>query len=131
MEAIIYSLQDFILFYPEFEKFAELDNAEQIFQMQLKEVLCMFPSLAKPTECHQFPIYALIAHYMIMNNRFASIGFTRPDGIINSSSVGSVSVSFESKLFSNQFEYFLSQTPYGLKFLAYWNSQTGVLYANN
>lgn len=128
---MLLTLQEFILIYPEFQKFTENPDAEQIFEIQSKEVMCMFPILKDVTDCTKFPTYALIAHYMIMNNRFNSIGFNAPDGIVNSSSVGSVSVSFESKIFSNQFEYFLSQTPYGLKFLAWWNSKTGVRYVNN
>lgn len=125
------TLEEFLIIYPEFQKFTEDPKAEQIFEIQVKEVLCLFPVLREVSECSKFPTYSLLAHYMIINNRFTSLGFNAPDGIVTSSSVGSVSVSFESKIFSNQFEYFLSQTPYGLKFLSWWNSKTGVRYVNN
>lgn len=126
------NLEGFIQVYPEFKPFQDIDDSNQIFENLKIKIQCVYPIFKNlNNDCNILPFFMLIAHYLVMEGRVVSLGMNPPSGIVNSSSVGSVSVSFESKPYSNSFEYFLSQTPYGLEFLAWWNSKTGVRYVNN
>lgn len=98
----------------------------------LKKVKCIYQEFSQPkTECEAYPLLVLVAHYGVINGLGNAVGITRADGVVASSSVGDVSVSFQTQPYgSNEFTYFLGLTKYGLEFLAWLNRRSGLYYAN-
>ncbi|TLD85795.1 DUF4054 domain-containing protein [Helicobacter sp. MIT 05-5294] len=106
----------------------EINNWEAV----LKKVKCIYQEFAQPkSDCEAYPLLVLTAHYGVINGLGNSVGITRSDGVVASSSVGDVSVSFQTQPYgSNEFTYFLGLTKYGLEFLAWLNRRSGLYYAN-
>lgn len=104
-------------------------NLESLF----KRVTCLYPEFRDAKKCQKVPLYALVAHYFVYQGFASSIGILSQKGLIASSSVGDVSVSYQASPYAakgNDFSYFLSLTPYGMEYLAWLQRQAGLLYVN-
>lgn len=104
-------------------------NWESVF----KRVTCLYPEFRDVKKCQKVPLYALVAHYFVYQGFASSIGILSQKGLIASSSVGDVSVSYQASPYAakgNDFNYFLSLTPYGMEYLAWLQRQAGLLYVN-
>lgn len=104
-------------------------NWESLF----KRVTCLYPEFRDVKKCQKVPLYALVAHYFVYQGFASSIGILSQKGLIASSSVGDVSVSYQASPYAakgNDFNYFLSLTPYGMEYLAWLQRQAGLLYVN-
>jgi hypothetical protein len=88
------------------------------------------------TKCRElYPFLALTAHYFVVAGGGENIGIvsTQGSGLIASSSVGDVSVSYQSSPYATKgddFTYFLASTKYGQEYLAWLARQTGLNYVN-
>lgn len=104
-------------------------NWESLF----KRVTCLYPEFRDAKKCQKVPLYALVAHYFVYQGFASSIGILSQKGLVASSSVGDVSVSYQASPYAakgNDFNYFLSLTPYGMEYLAWLQRQAGLLYVN-
>lgn len=104
-------------------------NWESLF----KRVTCLYPEFRDVKKCQKVPLYALVAHYFVYQGFASSIGILSQKGLVASSSVGDVSVSYQASPYAakgNDFNYFLSLTPYGMEYLAWLQRQAGLLYVN-
>lgn len=104
-------------------------NLESLF----KRVTCLYPEFRDVKKCQKVPLYALVAHYFVYQGFASSIGILSQKGLIASSSVGDVSVSYQASPYAakgNDFSYFLSLTPYGMEYLAWLQRQAGLFYVN-
>lgn len=104
-------------------------NWESLF----KRVTCLYPEFRDAKKCQKVPLYALVAHYFVYQGFASSIGILSQKGLIASSSVGDVSVSYQASPYAakgNDFNYFLSLTPYGMEYLAWLQRRAGLLYVN-
>lgn len=104
-------------------------NWESVF----KRVTCLYPEFRDAKKCQKVPLYALVAHYFVYQGFASSIGILSQKGLVASSSVGDVSVSYQASPYAakgNDFNYFLSLTPYGMEYLAWLQRQAGLLYVN-
>ena len=125
-------LQNLIKLFPELAPTMQSQEDIEEWEAVLKKVKCIYQEFAQPrTECEAYPLLVLVAHYGVINGLGNDIGITRADGVVASSSVGDVSVSFQTQPYgSNEFTYFLGLTKYGLEFLAWLNRRSGLYYAN-
>ena len=140
-------LKEFLGFYPEFkplfvkvelvEKEPELVEVESVNEIMVKSVFkrvtCLYPEFRDVKKCQKVPLYALVAHYFVYQGFASSIGILSQKGLVASSSVGDVSVSYQASPYAakgNDFSYFLSLTPYGMEYLAWLQRQAGLLYVN-
>lgn len=104
-------------------------NLESLF----KRVTCLYPEFRDVKKCQKVPLYALVAHYFVYQGFASSIGILSQKGLVASSSVGDVSVSYQASPYAakgNDFNYFLSLTPYGMEYLAWLQRQAGLSYVN-
>lgn len=104
-------------------------NWESVF----KRVTCLYPEFRDVKKCQKVPLYALVAHYFVYQGFASSIGILSQKGLVASSSVGDVSVSYQASPYAakgNDFNYFLSLTPYGMEYLAWLQRQAGLSYVN-
>lgn len=104
-------------------------NWESLF----KRVTCLYPEFRDAKKCQKVPLYALVAHYFVYQGFASSIGILSQKGLVASSSVGDVSVSYQASPYAakgNDFNYFLSLTPYGMEYLAWLQRQAGLSYVN-
>ena len=109
-------LNGFLDVYPEFKP---------LF-MKNPETIANFDAIKSKVLC-------LVAHYFVMGGFASSIGILAQKGLVASSSVGDVSVSYQSAPYStkgNDFTYYLSLTPYGMEYLAWLQRQAGLTYVN-
>ncbi len=98
-----------------------------------RRVSCLYPEFKNVKDCKKIPLFALVAHYFVYQGFASSIGILSQKGLVASSSVGDVSVSYQSSPYANKgndFSYFLSLTPYGMEYLAWLQRQAGLLYVN-
>ena len=73
----------------------------------------------------------ILAHYLVMTGETKDIGILESSGIKSGSSVGNVSISFESTPYgSDGFSYWLALSPYGREYLAWLQRQSGIRYVN-
>lgn len=125
-------LQELTKLFPELAPTVQSQEDIEKWEAVLKKVKCIYQEFAQPkTECEAYPLLVLVAHYGVINGLGNAVGITRADGVVASSSVGDVSVSFQTQPYgSNEFTYFLGLTKYGLEFLAWLNRRSGLYYAN-
>lgn len=125
-------LQELTKLFPELAPTMQSQEDIEKWEAVLKKVKCIYQEFAQPkTECESYPLLVLVAHYGVINGLGDSVGITRADGVVASSSVGDVSVSFQTQPYgNNEFTYFLGLTKYGLEFLAWLNRRSGLFYAN-
>lgn len=127
--------EKFIRIYPEFKPVLETDEQKELFYAQVEKVKCLYPEFKDLDTCNcSLPFLALVAHYFVVGGFASSIGITSSQGgLLASSSVGDVSVSYQSNPISSkgdEFSYFLSTTKYGLEYLAWLARRSGLNYVN-
>ncbi|WP_416861557.1 DUF4054 domain-containing protein [Helicobacter ganmani] len=125
-------LQELTKLFPELAPTMQSQEDIEKWEAVLKKVKCIYQEFSQPkTECEAYPLLVLVAHYGVINGLGNAVGITRADGVVASSSVGDVSVSFQTQPYgNNEFTYFLGLTKYGLEFLAWLNRRSGLFYAN-
>ena len=136
VESLPILLQHFLQTYKEFNPLLE-NNKDDILRM-FEKIACLYPSYKKLLTQDDiylscglyYPFFMLVAHYLIVNGFGVLVGINKPSGIVTSSSIDSVSVSYQTAPFKDNFQYFFSQTPYGLEYLAYLNTQSGIMLIN-
>lgn len=125
-------LDSFLSIYPEFNA---LTNKQNILNM-FKKISLLYPSYAQknPFDTERaeiYPFFMLVSHYLVIGGYALEIGLNKPSGLVASSSIDGVSVSYQAQITKDQFQYFFSQTPYGQEYLAYLNTQAGLRLINN
>lgn len=138
MENILTPLQaNFIKQYPEFKEFLNNDANIDIVNALINKIKCLFIEYKcvnddGSSNCNiTLPFYMLLAHYILLGGYAKDYGMEASEGIIASSSIDSVSVSFQSTPYNNSdFKYQLSLTPYGREYLLYLSVNRGIRYIN-
>lgn len=125
-------MYEFFKTFPELKPTASTKEGLEKWQNVMKKVKCIYQEYSQPENiCTAYPLFALTAHYGIIEGLGKEVGIVRADGVVASSSVGDVSVSFQTQPYgNNEFTYFLGLTKYGLEFLAWLNRRSGLYYAN-
>ncbi len=125
-------MYEFFKTFPELKPTASTKEGLERWQNVMKKVKCIYQEYSQPENiCTAYPLFALTAHYGIIEGLGKEVGIVRADGVVASSSVGDVSVSFQTQPYgNNEFTYFLGLTKYGLEFLAWLNRRSGLYYAN-
>ena len=83
-------------------------------------------SEAIPSEV--YPFFMLVAHYLCIEGKAEVAGFNRSAGVVSSSSIDGVSVSYVVPPLKDNFQYFFSKTPYGQEYLAYISTNNVMMY---
>lgn len=127
--------EKFVRIYPEFKPVLETDEQKELLFAQIEKVKCLYPEFKDLNACGcTLPFLALLAHYFVAGGFSAEIGITSSQqGVLASSSIGDVSVSYQSSPYStsgDEFTYFLATTRYGQEFLAWLKRQSGLRYVN-
>ena len=123
------------LFIETYKEFKGIESSEVINMFQ--KIGCIYPKykdLAKennPDLCNAYPFFMLTAHYLCIEGKAEVVGINRSNGVVSSSSIDGVSISYATMPYKDNFQYFFSQTPYGQEYLAYINSNNIMLYVNN
>ena len=125
-------LDSFLIIYPEF---SSLKNKRNVLNM-FKKISLLYPSYApkNPFDTERseiYPFFMLVSHYLVIGGYALETGLNKPSGLVASSSIDGVSVSYQAQITKDQFQYFFSQTPYGQEYLAYLNTQAGLRLINN
>lgn len=128
--------------YPEFKPLAQ--TAEQIEQWEVyfNKAKCLIPKFAKvsnenvTTNCrYALPLFMVVSHLFVMDGLAQEIGINASSGSVASSSVGDVSISFNSAPYTlsknPNFNYWWGLTKYGAEFLAWLDTQSGLRYVNH
>ena len=123
------------LFFKTYKEFETIDR--EIILTQCIKVSCLYPKYydlyQKPlnNDCNLYYSYfMLVAHYLVVNGYASSIGINKSSGLVSSSSIDGVSVSYQTSPYNNNYDYFFSQTPYGMEYLAYLSSITSCKLIN-
>lgn len=126
-------LEFFLSIYPEFKKVFTSQDDVKNFESVFNRVSCLYPEFKNKTQCQKVPFYALVAHYFVYQGFGSKVGILAQKGLVASSSVGDVSVSYQSSPYAtkgNDSSYFLSLSPYGMEYLAWLQRQAGIVYVN-
>lgn len=129
-------LAKFLKIYPEFKPVLQTDEQIALFDSVVAKVQCIYTEFKDLTKCKElYPFLALTAHYFVVAGGGESIGIvsSQGTGLLASSSVGDVSVSYQSSPYATKgddFTYFLASTKYGQEYLAWLARQTGLNYVN-
>lgn len=127
--------EKFLRIYPEFKPVLETDEQKENFYAQIEKVKCLYPEFKDLNACiRSLPFLSLVAHYFVAGGFSAEIGITSAQqGVLASSSVGDISVSYQSSPYAtkgDEFTYFLATTRYGQEYLAWLARQSGLRYVN-
>lgn len=123
------------LFLQTYQEFKGVDF-QTIAKMFVK-ISCIYPSYKdlikqdKPDPCNAYPFFMLVAHYLCVEGKAELAGYNKSAGVVSSSSIDSVSVSYVTPPYKDNFQYFFSQTPYGQEYLAYISTNNVMMYINN
>ncbi|ELV5447895.1 DUF4054 domain-containing protein [Campylobacter jejuni] len=129
-------LKDFLDNFPEFKPLFDNESSVNYFLTIINQVKCDFneyKDLDINKKCELRHFLLLVAHYLVLSGFSKSINILPADGVIASSSVGDVSVSYQTSPYStkgNDFTYWLSTTPYGRMYLAWLQRQAGLRIVN-
>ncbi|MBX1020859.1 DUF4054 domain-containing protein [Campylobacter jejuni] len=127
-------LKDFLNSFPEFKPLFKNEDDVNFLLSVVDKVRCLYPEFMDLDKCcNKIPFLLLVAHYLVMSGFSQSIGITASNGLVASSSVGDVSVSFQTSPYSSkgdEFTYFMSLTPYGMQYLAWLSRQAGLRIVN-
>lgn len=128
-------LEKFLKIYPEFKAVLQTADEISLFESQVAKVQCIYSEFKDLTKCRDlYPFLALVAHYFVVAGGAEKIGIVSSQtGLVASSSVGDVSVSYQSSPYATKgddFTYFLASTKYGQEYLAWLARQTGLNYVN-
>jgi hypothetical protein len=123
-----------LVIYPEFKPVLETQEQINNFIAIIDQVRCLYPEFNDLKKCqNKYPFLMLIAHYAVMAGLTKSIGIYAQNGLVASSSIDGVSVSYQSSPYStkgDELTYYLSLTPYGLQYLAWLARQAGLKIVN-
>lgn len=123
-----------LVIYPEFKAILETQEQVDNFLAIIDQVRCLYPEFNDLKKCkNKYPFLMLIAHYAVMAGLTKSIGIYAQNGLVASSSIDGVSVSYQSSPYStkgDELTYYLSLTPYGLQYLAWLARQAGLKIVN-
>ena len=123
-----------LVIYPEFKPVLETQEQIDNFIAIINQVKCLYPEFRSINTCQdRYPFLMLIAHYAVMAGLTKSIGIYAQNGLVASSSIDGVSVSYQSSPYStkgDELTYYLSLTPYGLQYLAWLARQAGLKIVN-
>ena len=114
-------------------KFPQFEQVKDKIASYYNQVLCRFKILSS-CGCYNLDATCLVvAHYLTVyempeDTTAGSSG--NSGGIVNSASVGDVSVGMQSKPINDMFEDFMASTVYGRDFLAWLASVGGALLIN-
>ena len=121
----------FINVYIEFEPMIKDAKTLSYIESTMQKVASIYPQYDVFTKSNKkkmfYPFCMLVAHYLVITNKASSIGLNRSVGIVSSSSIDGVSVSYQTQQTRDNFQYFFNQTPYGQEYLAYLNTQNGLM----
>lgn len=129
-------LDEFLAIYPEFEPLFEGEGAEKMkarFKTLFHKISCLYPEFSDLKSCkNKLPYFMLVAHNAVIAGLGTPLGILAQNGLVASSSVGGVSVSYQGSPYANadEFGYFMSLTPYGKEYLAWLARQAGLSYVN-
>ena len=125
-------LESFLSVYPEFEPLYTTQKDVDRFNALVEKQECLYPYFANFHNCPlKYPFFMLLAHTIVMSGGAKNIGILPSSGIKSGSSVGDVSVSFQATPYDkDNFSYWLSLTSYGREYLAYLQTQIGMVYVN-
>lgn len=127
-------LKDFLASFPEFKPLFNNQESINFFLTKVEMVKCRFKEYKDLSKCENlYSFFLLVAHFLVMSGFSQSIGINYTNGLVASSSVGDVSVSFQSSPYStkgDEFVYFMSLTPYGMDYLAWLSRQAGLRIVN-
>lgn len=123
-----------LIIYPELKPILETQEQIDNFIAIINQVRCLYPEFRSLNTCQdRYPFLMLIAHYAVMAGLTKSIGIYAQNGLVASSSIDGVSVSYQSSPYStkgDELTYYLSLTPYGLQYLAWLARQAGLRIVN-
>jgi hypothetical protein len=123
-----------LVIYPEFKPILETQEQINNFIAIIDQARCLYPEFKDLKKCqNKYPFLMLIAHYAVMAGLTKSIGIYAQNGLVASSSIDGVSVSYQSSPYStkgDELTYYLSLTPYGLQYLAWLARQAGLKIVN-
>lgn len=133
-EEYIEIIEALLTIYPEFKPVLETQEQIDNFIAIIDQVRCLYPEFMDLKKCqNKYPFLMLIAHYAVMAGLTKSIGIYAQNGLVASSSIDGVSVSYQSSPYStkgDELTYYLSLTPYGLQYLAWLARQAGLKIVN-
>ena len=133
-EEYIEIIEALLVIYPEFKPILETQEQVDNFLAIINQVRCLYPEFSDLKKCqNKYPFLMLIAHYAVMAGLTKSIGIYAQNGLVASSSIDGVSVSYQSSPYSpkgDELTYYLSLTPYGLQYLAWLARQAGLKIVN-
>lgn len=133
-------LQRLLKVYPEFKPLAETAEQQEQWEVYFHKAKCLIPRFAKVTNenilCElALPLFMVTAHLFVVDGLAESIGLNASSGSVASSSVGDVSISFNSAPYTlsknPNFNYWWGLTKYGAEYLAWLDMQSGLRYVNN
>lgn len=127
-------IEALLIIYPELKPVLETQEQIDNFIAIINQVRCLYPEFRSLNTCQdRYPFLMLIAHYAVMAGLTKSIGIYAQNGLVASSSIDGVSVSYQSSPYStkgDELTYYLSLTPYGLQYLAWLARQAGLRIVN-
>lgn len=125
-------LQDFLIIYQEFAPIFKDESVVNRVLVLIEQLKCLYPEFSDLDKCRdKHPFYMLLAHYLVMRGFTQELGILSQNGLVASSSIDGVSVSYQSSPYSSdELTYFLSLTPYGIAYLAWLRRQAGLRIIN-
>ena len=125
-------LQDFLVIYQEFTPIFKDESVINRVLALIEQLKCLYPEFSDLDKCgDKHPFYMLLAHYLVMRGFTQELGIFSQNGLVSSSSIDGVSVSYQSSPYSSdELTYFLSLTPYGIMYLAWLRRQAGLRIIN-
>ena len=125
-------LQSFLIIYPEFSEIFKDENSVNRVLAIVEQLKCLYPEFNDLDKCYnKQPFFMLLAHYIVMSGLSNEIGIFAQNGLVASSSIDGVSVSYQGSPYtSDELTYFLSLTPYGMAYLAWLRRQAGLRIIN-
>ena len=125
-------LQDFLVIYGEFMPIFKDESVVNRVLALIEQLKCLYPEFSVLDKCDdKHPFYMLLAHYLVMRGFTQDLGIFSQNGLVASSSIDGVSVSYQSSPYSSdELTYFLSLTPYGIAYLAWLRRQAGLRIIN-
>lgn len=125
-------LQNFLIIYPEFSEIFKDENSINRVLAIVEQLKCLYPEFSDLEKCYnKQPFFMLLAHYIVMSGLSNEIGIFAQNGLVASSSIDGVSVSYQGSPYtSDELTYFLSLTPYGMAYLAWLRRQAGLRIIN-
>lgn len=134
-------LEALLKVYPEFKELAQTEEQIAQWEVYFHKAQCLIPNFAKVnndnynTNCRfALPLFMVVAHLFVMDGLAQSIGINASSGSVASSSVGDVSIGFNSAPYtlgkSPNFNYWWGLTKYGAEYLAWLDTQSGLRYVN-